>query len=104
MDSNFQFRGEHIPNLTTAESIRDRGAPIAARRIVKLRIVNGKLDEMNILLGKIKFSPLFTVQKTDAVKIVLLPSIDLLFLKGANHRMLPYIMERRKSVLPEWPR
>jgi hypothetical protein len=43
-------------------------APIAARRIVKLKAAKFKLKEMVVLLGKIMSSPLPTVQKIDAVK------------------------------------
>jgi hypothetical protein len=76
MDNNFRFRGEEIPNLTTAESTRYLGAPIPARRTAKLKTVKFKLDETNILLGKIMSSLLLTVQKINAVKTFLRPSID----------------------------
>jgi hypothetical protein len=62
------FRGEEIPNLTTAESMRYLGAPIAARKTIKLKSVKFKLEEMDIRLGKIISSPLLTVQNIDAVK------------------------------------
>jgi hypothetical protein len=81
-DNNVRFRGEAIPNLTTAESMRHLGAPITARRTVKLKTVKLKLDEMNILLGQIMSSPLLTVQKIDAVKIFLSSSTDFLLLNG----------------------
>jgi hypothetical protein len=45
------------------------GAPIAARRTSKLKSVKFKLEEMDILLGKIISSALFPVQKIDVVKI-----------------------------------
>jgi hypothetical protein len=60
--------------------MRHLGAPITARRTVKLKIVKLKLDEMNILLGQIMFSPLLTVQKIDAVKTFLPSSTDFLLL------------------------
>jgi hypothetical protein len=58
------------------------GAPIAARKIVKLKSVKFKLEEMNILLGKIMSSPLLTVQKIDTMKTFVLSSIDFLLLNG----------------------
>jgi hypothetical protein len=57
--------------LTTAKSIRYLGAPITARRTVKLKALKFKLKEMEILLEKIISSPLLTVQKIDAVKTFL---------------------------------
>jgi hypothetical protein len=76
LDDSFQFRGETIPDLTIAESIRYLDAPIAARRIVKLKSAKFKLNEMEVLLGKIMSSTLLTVQKIDAVKTFRLPSTD----------------------------
>jgi hypothetical protein len=82
LNTCFKFRGEEIPTLTTAESMRYLDAPISARRSVKLKSVKFKLGEMEILLEKIMASPLLTVQKIDAVKTFLLPSIDFLLLNG----------------------
>jgi hypothetical protein len=53
---------------------------IAARRTVNLKSAEFKLKEMEILLAAMIISPLPTVQKTDAVKTFLLPSIDFLLL------------------------
>jgi hypothetical protein len=72
LDQCHMFRGEEIPNLTTAESMIYLGAPIAARKTVKLKSVKFKLEEMDILLGKIMSSPLLMVQKIDAMKTFLL--------------------------------
>jgi hypothetical protein len=62
--------------------MRYLSAPIAARRIMKLKSAKLKLKEMKALLGKIISSPLLTVQKIDAVKTFLLPSMDFLFMNG----------------------
>jgi hypothetical protein len=82
LDRCFALNDQPIPTLTTAESMRYLGAPISARRTVKLKTVRFKLKEMEILLEKIMASPLLTVQKIDAVKTFLLPSIDFLLLNG----------------------
>jgi hypothetical protein len=82
LDGCFKFRGQEIPNLTTADSMRYLGAPIAARRTVRLKSAKFKLKEMEILLGKIMSSALLTVQKIDAIKTFLLPSMDFLLLNG----------------------
>jgi hypothetical protein len=66
--------------------MRYLGAPIAARRIVKLKSAKFKLKEMKALLGKIISSPLLTVQKIDVVKTFLLPSINFLLLNGEVRR------------------
>jgi hypothetical protein len=82
LDRCYVFRGDEIPNLPTAESMRYLGARIAARRTIKRKSMKFKLEEMDILFGKIISSPLLTVQKIDAVKAFLLPSIDVLLLNG----------------------
>jgi hypothetical protein len=69
-----------MTNLTTPESMRYLGAPIAARKMIKLKSVKLRLEEMDIRPGKIMSSPLFTVQKIDVVKTFFLPSIDFLLL------------------------
>jgi hypothetical protein len=78
----FLFRGKEIPTLTTAESLRYFGAPIAARMMIKLISVKFKLKEMEVLLEKIIASPLLTVQKIDAVKTFVLPLMDFFLLNG----------------------
>jgi hypothetical protein len=82
LDGCFTFRGQEIPNLTTADSMRYLGAPISARRTVRLKSPKFKLKEMEILLRKIISSALLTVQKIDAIKTFLLPSMDFLLLNG----------------------
>jgi hypothetical protein len=82
LDRCYVFRGEEIRNLTTAESMRYLGAPIAARRTIKLKSVKFKLEEMDILLGKVTSSPLLTVQNIDALNTFSIPSIDFLLLNG----------------------
>jgi hypothetical protein len=57
----FAFRGEQIPILTKAKSMRFLGAPMAARRNLRLKSVNFTLREMEILLGTIMASQLLTV-------------------------------------------
>jgi hypothetical protein len=71
-----KFKGQEIPNLTLGESLKYLGTAIAARRSVKLEAVETKLTEMRVRLKKIMESPLLVVQKIDAVKRFLLPSLD----------------------------
>jgi hypothetical protein len=68
--------------MTTADSMRYLGAPIPTRRTVKLKTARFKLKEIEILLGKIMSSPLLAVQKINAIKTFLLPSLDFLLLNG----------------------
>jgi hypothetical protein len=85
-DDIFQFRGEAIPNLTTAESMRYLDALIVGRRTIKLKPAKFRFKEIEILLGTVMSSPLLSVQKRDAVKTFLLPSIDVLLLNGEDGR------------------
>jgi hypothetical protein len=58
------------------------GTPVAARRKIKLEAVESKLSEMRVRLKKIMESQLLTVQKIDAVKTFLLPTLDFMMLNG----------------------
>jgi hypothetical protein len=49
---------------------------------VKLEAIEAKLTEMRIRLKKIMESPLLIVQKIDAVKTFLLPTLDFMMLNG----------------------
>jgi hypothetical protein len=80
--NNLTFQGQIIPNLTLAESLKYLGTPVAARRTVKLEAVGSKLTEKNIRLKKIMDSPLLIVQKIDALKTFVLPTLDFLMLNG----------------------
>jgi hypothetical protein len=77
-----RFEGHEIPNLTLDQSLKYLGSPITARRTVKLQAVQSKILEVEILLEKIMKSPLLTVQKIDAVKTFLIPSLDFMMLTG----------------------
>jgi hypothetical protein len=75
--------------------MRYLGAPIAARRPIKLKSAKFKLPETEILFGKIMSSPLLTVQKVDAVKIFFLPSIDFLLLNREVGRLQLRLMHKK---------
>jgi hypothetical protein len=62
--------------------LRYLGAPIAARKTIKLKSAKVKLKEMQGLLEKIMSSALMIVQKIDTMKTFLLASIDFLLLNG----------------------
>ena len=79
---NLLFKGQEIPNLTLAQSMKYLGTAVAARRRPKLEAVDAKLTEMRIRCKKIMESPLLIVQKIDAVKTFVLPMIDFLMLNG----------------------
>jgi 3-dehydroquinate dehydratase len=76
------FKGQEIPNLTLAESLKYLGTAVSARRTVKLEAVEAKLTEMKVRLQKIMESPLLIVQKIDAVKTFVLPTLDFMMLNG----------------------
>jgi hypothetical protein len=79
---NLRFQGQVIPNLILAESLKYLGTAVAARRTVKLQAVEAKLTEMKIRLMKIMESPLLIVQKIDAVRTFLLPTLECMMLNG----------------------
>jgi hypothetical protein len=76
------FKGQEIPNLTLAQSLKYLGTAVAARRTVKLGTVEAKLTEMKMRLQKILESPLLIVQKIDALKTFVLPTLDFMMLNG----------------------
>jgi hypothetical protein len=80
------YKGEEIPNLTFTQSVKYLGVAVASRRNTKQQTTNTKLAEMRQLLEKIMSSHLLTVQKIDAVKTFLLPSIDYQLLNGELSR------------------
>jgi hypothetical protein len=55
------FKGQPIPNLTLAQSLKYLGTPVTARKTVKLEAVEPKLTEMIIRLRKIADSRLLIV-------------------------------------------
>jgi hypothetical protein len=63
-----KFKGNDIPNLTIANSLKYLGMAISGRRKVKLEAVQAKQKEME--------SKLLTVQKIDVIKTFLLPTLD----------------------------
>jgi hypothetical protein len=76
------FKGQLIPNLTLAQSLKYLGTPVTARKTVKLEAIETKLTEMKIRLKKIAESPLLIVQKIDAMKTFVLPTLDFMMLNG----------------------
>jgi hypothetical protein len=70
LDQELIFRGQEIPNLTMAQSLKYLGTAISARRKVRLEAATAKCAEieMKIRLQKIIGSRLLTVQKINAVK------------------------------------
>jgi hypothetical protein len=79
---NLQFKGQDIPNLTLADSLKYLGTTVTPRRNVKLQALTPKLMEMKIRLMKIMGSPLLIVQKIDAIKTFILPTLDFAMLNG----------------------
>jgi hypothetical protein len=55
------FKGQSIPNLTLVQSLKYLGAPVTARKTVKLEAVETKLTEMKIRLKNFVESPLLIV-------------------------------------------
>jgi hypothetical protein len=73
---NLKFKGQDIPNLTLAQSLKYLGTAVAARQKVKLEAMKGKWTEMKIRRKKIMESPLLMAQKIDAIKTFVLPTLD----------------------------
>jgi hypothetical protein len=82
LDQEFIFRGQGIPNLTMAQSLKYLGTAISARRKVRLEAAPAKYPEMGIRLQKIVASRLLTIQKTNAIKTFLLPTLHFVLLNG----------------------
>jgi hypothetical protein len=80
--ANLNFKGQQIPNLMLAQSLKYLGTAIAPRRTVKLEAAEAKLTEMKIRLKKIMESPLLIVKKIDAMKTFVLPMLDFIMLNG----------------------
>jgi hypothetical protein len=99
---SLRFNDQEIPNLTLNQSLKYLGVPLTARRKVKLQAVNEKITEMEILLQKIMESPLLTVQKIDAVKTFLIPSLDFLMLNGeVGGRQLNKLDQKIRAAIDE---
>jgi hypothetical protein len=78
----YNSKGQPIPNLTLAQSLKYLGTAIAPRRTVRFGATEAKLTEMKIRLKKIIESPLLIVQKIDAMKIFVLSMLDFMMLNG----------------------
>jgi hypothetical protein len=81
-DTAFQFNDQEIPNLSLEDSMRYLGAPIAARRTVKLKTGRTLVIEAKRMVDKIMASPLKIVQKISAIKTKVLPSMDFMLMNG----------------------
>jgi hypothetical protein len=79
---SLMFKGQDIPNLTLAQSLKYLGTAVAARQRVKLEAMMAKFTEMKIRMNKIMESPLLIVQKIDAIKTFILPTLDFAMLNG----------------------
>jgi hypothetical protein len=55
--ANLEFKGQPIPNLTLAQSLKYLGTAVAPRRTVELEAAEAKLTEMKIRLKKIMELP-----------------------------------------------
>jgi hypothetical protein len=86
VEISFQIRGQAIPNLSLAESLKYLDTAVAAKRMVKLHPVETRLTEMRIRLQTIMESPLLIVQEIDALKTFFLPMIDFMLLNGDVRR------------------
>jgi hypothetical protein len=94
------FKGQDIPNLTLDQSLRYLGTPLTARKNVKLQAVRERIREMETLLERIMKSPLLVVQKIDAIKTFLLPSIDFMMLNGdAGKHCLQKMDQRIRGMI-----
>jgi hypothetical protein len=82
MSTNLNFKGQQIPNVTLAQSLKYLGTAIAPRRTVKLEAAEAKLTETKIRLKKIMESPLLIGQKIEAMKTFVLPMLDFMMLNG----------------------
>jgi hypothetical protein len=98
------FKGQSILNLTLAQSLKYLGTPVTAKQTVKLEAVETKLTEMKIRMRKIVESPLLIVQKIDAMKTFVFPTLEFMILNGnvgekQVTEMDKYIQERVDEML-----
>jgi hypothetical protein len=82
LDQELIFRGQGIPNLTLAQSLKYLGTAISARRKVRLKAAIAKCAEMEMRLQKIIGSRFLTVQKINAMKTFLLQTLDFMMLNS----------------------
>jgi hypothetical protein len=94
---SLKFKGQEVPNLTLAQSLKYLGTAVTARRNVKLEILMAKLTEMKIRMKKIMESPLLIVQKIDAIKTFILPQLDFAMFNGN-------VGEKQLSVIDKYIR
>jgi hypothetical protein len=92
--ANLNFKGQPIPNLTLAQSLKYLGTAIAPRRTVRLEATEAKLTEMKIQLKKITESPLLIVRKIDPMKTFVLPMLDFMMLNGEIGEMALMNMDK----------
>jgi hypothetical protein len=71
-----RFRGQEIPNLTISQSMKYLGVAASPHADIRMKSARTKIAEMNGLAEKIMGSNLLTVQKIDAMKTFVLPSLD----------------------------
>jgi hypothetical protein len=99
---NMKFKNQDIPNLTLAQSLKYLGTAVAPKRRAKLEAIETKLMEMKVRLKKIMESPLLIVQKIDAVKIFLLPTLDFVMLNGdVGEKQLEKMDKHIRGVIDE---
>jgi hypothetical protein len=82
LTANLEFKGQPIPSLTLAQSLKYLGTAVAPRRTVKLEAPEAKLIEMKILLKRIMEAPLLIVQNIEEMKTFMLPMLDFMTLNG----------------------
>jgi uncharacterized C2H2 Zn-finger protein len=98
LSENLRLGGQEIPNLTMAQSLKYLGTAVSARRTVKLSAAQQKISDMKIRIQKIVDSPLKTVQKIDAIKTFVLPTLDSTMLNGdVGKRQLEHLDQKIRA-------
>ena len=82
LSNNFSVNNEPIPIADLEDTVRYLGAPIAARKVVKLKFASKLIANFKTKIKKITDSSLLIVQKLHAIKTFIMPTLDFAMLNG----------------------
>lgn len=82
LSNSFSVNNEPIPVADLEDTVRYLGAPIAARKGVKLKFASKLIANFKSKIKKIIDSCLLIVQKLHAIKTFIIPTLDFAMLNG----------------------
>ena len=82
LSDNFNLNGIDIPKASLEQTVNYLGAPITARKIIKLKTANDIFQELKLKLSKIIESKLLITQKINAIQTFLIPKLEFKFINS----------------------